>query len=339
MENYLGFAPIVILTKIDVYYQGKLGIKKMECPTSTLFSDGFSEEAIEDFMQATQYVVSSKNRVIPMLNYTGPFMEPDEAIELLSLSNLEKIKDETINYLKSRFKNALLIFTANNTFICFILTNSFDNTLSQIRDSVKSAIIKSQELEDDAFSFKFINKNDELIEKKDEEKLRIRNIFFNDEIIKSITKPGIKINYNFPEGKSKSENIFSKIAEKNPKIEEQKREQEIFLTICTVDEKKQKAREVEIIADVTQKSTLKEVREKMESKEKNFCSFLDRGFKIIDAEEEKKIVVQDLISKDDFIFVKLMVYSQVNFYLFAFLTLPFNNRSLLKTKKEKILDI
>ena len=86
----------------------------MECPTGSLFSDGYTEEAIDEFMQATQNVLPSKSRVLSMMNYTGSFIQPDEAIELLSISNMEKIKDEAINSLKSRFKNVLLIFTVNN---------------------------------------------------------------------------------------------------------------------------------------------------------------------------------------------------------------------------------
>ena len=298
----------MILTKIDAYYQAKLGIKKMECPTGTLFSDGYTEEAIDDFMQATQNVLSSKTRVLPTLNYTGGFMKPDEAIELLTISNLEKIKDEAINSLKSRFKNALLIFTAKSEFICFIITNSFDNTLSQIRSEVKNAIIKSRDLDDDAFSFRFINTNGQNISKKDEEKLRIRNIYFTDEIIKSITKPAIRITYGLPE--ESKDPVFLKDQKKPftpPPPPPPPPSKNILLTIATLDDKK----EIEIVGEVTLNDSLMSSREKMESKEKSYCCFLNREGKIIDGKTENAVKVGEIINEGGIIFVKLMVHPQV----------------------------
>ena len=292
----------MILTKIDAYYQAKLGIKKMECPTGTLFSDGYTEEAIDDFMQATQNVLSSKALVLPTLNYTGRFMKPDEAIELLTISNLEKIKDEAINSMKSRFKNALLIFSAKNEFLCFIITNSFDNTLSQIRSEVKNAIIKSKDLDDDTFTFRFINAKGQNISKKDEEKLRIRNIYFTDEIIKSITKPAIRIIHGLPEeSKDTAES-------KDPKMSlAPSSQKKILLTIATLDDNK----EIEIVGEVTLSDSLMNIREKMESKEKTFCCFLNREGKVIDGKTENAVKVGEIINEGEMIFVKLMVHPQV----------------------------
>ena len=225
--------------------------------------------------------------------------------------------------------------------------------------------MKTQELEDDAFSFKFINQNGQFIEKKDEEKLRIRNIYFNEEIIKSITKWGIRISYELSEKKLQSSNIQYKIknTETSPKIiqkppttnnlpekkqeekkieetpktesglkkeakkeekkvekkEEKKEEnndEELLLTISTVDEQNKKLKEIETIGDVFMKSTLKEVREKMESKLKKCLSFLDNSFKVIAEESENNVKVRDVISQNEFVFVKLMVHSQVKFNKF-----------------------
>ena len=66
------------------------------------------------------------------------------------------------------------------------------------------------------------------------------------------------------------------------------------------------------------KSSLKEVREKMENKLKTCLSFLDNSFKVIANESEKNVKVRDVVSKNEFVFVKLMVHSQVkcnNFFI------------------------
>ena len=165
----------------------------MDCPSSTLFSDGFAEEAIGDFMDASNNCICSRNFVLPCINYTGPYMEADEAIELLTLNNLNKIKNTAITFLRDHYKNAVLVYNQMNELLGHVKIPSSDATLEKIKHDI--TIMINEKNSGDDIPFEFLNTKMEKLQKTDENLKRIREIFvpYDDESIKCKTNPAIRI--------------------------------------------------------------------------------------------------------------------------------------------------
>lgn len=208
---------MVILTKIDEYYKKKLGVKKMDCPSSTLFSDGFAEEAVDEFMENSNNCISSRNLVLPCISYTGPYLEADEAIEALTIMNLNKIKNSALTFLRDYYKNDILIYNEKNEFLGHVKTSSIDAFLEKIKQDILKILLKGSDDED--ISFDFLNIKLEKVAKQDESLKRIREIFvlYSDESIKCKKNPAIRIKVKNEEKEKKKPVKEEKKGSKNEK--------------------------------------------------------------------------------------------------------------------------
>ena len=148
----------------------------MDCPTSNLFKDGFVEEAIEEFMKNTHNSLNSTNFCFPMINYTGPIVKVDEAVELLTIYNLSTLKSLAVSYVKSLYNNSLLCFDANNNYYGYVFVESLDDHLSTIRDSIRKIVIDNKIVSEEEAFFSFLDKKMNLIAKSSENQERIDNI-------------------------------------------------------------------------------------------------------------------------------------------------------------------
>ena len=119
----------------------------MDCPTGSLFTDGYDKEAVEEFLNKTNNCVPGANFVLPALNYIGPFTQHDEVIQILTLTNIDKIKNAAITYLREYFRKAVLIFDETNNFIGYIMIESHhDNYLNKYKDEIKNLLMNKKKI-------------------------------------------------------------------------------------------------------------------------------------------------------------------------------------------------
>jgi len=168
----------------------------MDCPTSSLFSDGYDKEAIEEFLAKTNNCVPGPNFVLPALNYIGPFTKHDEAVQFLTLTNIDKIKNAAITYLREYFRKAVLLFDEMNIFIGYIMVESnHDKTLDNYKNDIKNLLMCEKKIDEENAFFDFLDKKCQKIPREEEKKKRLKEIFIpiKDDSINSSSNPKIRI--------------------------------------------------------------------------------------------------------------------------------------------------
>lgn len=302
----------------------------MDCPTSTLFIDGFAEEAIEEFMEKTDNVLTSREFVLPLINYTGPFMDPDEAIELLTIFNLMKITKTAINHLNKKFENSVLIYNQNNEYIGFFNILSMDSSLFENRDELRKIMPTNLNIENDNINFNFMNSEKQLIKKEIEKDYKIRDIFLiDDDVPNSGCNNAIRIHYEETKQQYKPQ-LQQKPQPKNQLTDSQSNqntpqplmspekftESRTLIEVWTVNSNNKKD-EAKSSIYIEKENNLLEVREQIEenfkeNNEKLPFIFIDSLSNPISEKEEKNIYVQDVIFKPDCLLIKPLIYPQVS---------------------------
>lgn len=330
----------------------------MDCPTPSLFKDGLIEGVVEEFMRATDNCLNSKDFVLPMINYTGSFMEIDEAIELLTIYNIRTMRDLAVNHVENQYKNSLLIFNHEDKYLGYINIKSIDNNLSEIREIVRAMLLDNQIMEENRPSFTFLDGEKKKISKDSEKTERITYICISHEEnpeSSSYSRIRVKIRNPIIRGSGSEEKKEDKRSneklEKNSKesdkdkIKEKKgeeikekceqKEKKKKISLSSESEKKQISIDIYQLNNenpidnifIDQSCTLAEVRRKIISDtelKENFY-FIGENKMEIKTHQENSMTLNEILQnydKEICIMVKLLAYKTVdnlkNFTLYSF---------------------
>ena len=315
---------------MDEYYKKKLDNPQISCPTTTIFSDGFFEQARNEFMIWSDNILNSKDCVLPTINYTGPFAEPEESIELLSLYNMDTIVMRAINSIKSLFINAVLIHNLEDEYLGYIHCDSYDNYLDNIRIQTKKLVAEHLNCDEELITLDFMDGKNK-IPKEKEKSIRIRDIYFSpNQTDIGAASPNSIIRIFYTKDPKNLQQILQKPPPSPKHKEEVKNEdsicdaskiekplykmddEEVCLSIWNVDESSS-PKEEQTQVYVFLKKSLQILRGEMKKKLTFGFNFLDKNFKEISAANEMKIPIFDVLQEeeDPTIYVKLLIYPMV----------------------------